>query len=37
MSQAVFSASSRSSFRHVTRLRVRWLEVDLQNIVFNAH
>ena len=37
MSQAVFSASSRSSFRHVTRLRVRWSEVDMQNIVFNAH
>lgn len=37
MTQAIFSAASRSSFRHATRLRVRWSEVDMQNIVFNAH
>ena len=27
----------RSSFRHLERLRVRWVEVDMQQIVFNAH
>ncbi len=27
----------RSDFRLLHRLRVRWAEVDLQNIVFNAH
>jgi YbgC/YbaW family acyl-CoA thioester hydrolase len=27
----------RSDFRHTERLRVRWSEVDLQKIVFNAH
>jgi YbgC/YbaW family acyl-CoA thioester hydrolase len=27
----------RSDFRHLERLRVRWAEVDLQKIVFNAH
>ena len=27
----------RSEFRHFDRLRVRWAEVDLQRIVFNAH
>jgi YbgC/YbaW family acyl-CoA thioester hydrolase len=27
----------RSSFRHFERLRVRWVEVDLQQIVFNGH
>jgi YbgC/YbaW family acyl-CoA thioester hydrolase len=28
---------SRQAFRFSTRLRVRWAEVDLQKIVFNAH
>lgn len=28
---------TRSEFRHLERLRVRWAEVDLQKIVFNAH
>lgn len=27
----------RSQFRHLERLRVRWAEVDLQQIVFNGH
>ena len=27
----------RDQFRHLDRLRVRWAEVDLQKIVFNAH
>jgi YbgC/YbaW family acyl-CoA thioester hydrolase len=27
----------RSDFRHLERLRVRWVEVDMQKIVFNAH
>jgi YbgC/YbaW family acyl-CoA thioester hydrolase len=27
----------RSDFRHLERLRVRWSEVDMQKIVFNAH
>ena len=27
----------RSDFRHFDRLRVRWVEVDLQKIVFNGH
>jgi YbgC/YbaW family acyl-CoA thioester hydrolase len=27
----------RADFRHLERLRVRWAEVDLQKIVFNAH
>ena len=27
----------RSTFRHFERLRVRWAEVDLQQIVFNGH
>ncbi len=27
----------RSDFRHLERLRVRWAEVDLQQIVFNGH
>jgi acyl-CoA thioesterase FadM len=27
----------RSDFRCVHRLRVRWAEVDMQKIVFNAH
>ena len=27
----------RSDFRHLERLRVRWAEVDMQQIVFNAH
>jgi YbgC/YbaW family acyl-CoA thioester hydrolase len=27
----------RTDFRHLERLRVRWAEVDLQKIVFNAH
>lgn len=37
MTHAVFTASSRASFRHCTRMRVRWSEVDMQQIVFNAH
>lgn len=28
---------NRDQFRHLERLRVRWAEVDLQRIVFNAH
>jgi YbgC/YbaW family acyl-CoA thioester hydrolase len=28
---------SRSDFRFIHRLRVRWAEVDLQGVVFNAH
>lgn len=28
---------TRSSFRHFERLRVRWAEIDAQNIVFNGH
>ena len=28
---------SRSHFRHLERLRVRWAEVDMQQIVFNGH
>ena len=31
------STSTRADFRFVHRLRVRWAEVDLQKIVFNAH
>lgn len=27
----------RSDFRFFHRLRVRWAEVDMQKIVFNAH
>lgn len=27
----------RSDFRHFERLRVRWAEIDAQNIVFNGH
>ena len=27
----------RHQFRHLERLRVRWVEVDLQHIVFNGH
>jgi YbgC/YbaW family acyl-CoA thioester hydrolase len=27
----------RAGFRHLHRLRVRWAEVDMQRIVFNAH
>ena len=27
----------KSAFRFFHRLRVRWAEVDMQNIVFNAH
>ncbi len=30
-------ALRRSSFRHLERLRVRWAEVDMQQIVFNSH
>ena len=33
----VNAAPSRSDFRFFHRLRVRWAEVDLQKIVFNAH
>ena len=29
--------SSPAAFRFVHRLRVRWAEVDMQNIVFNGH
>ncbi len=29
--------TKRSEFRHLDRLRVRWVEVDLQRIVFNGH
>ena len=29
--------SKRQDFRHFERLRVRWAEVDMQNIVFNGH
>src|SRR5262245_36465841 len=29
--------SPRSDFRFFERLRVRWVEVDMQSIVFNAH
>lgn len=29
--------TKRSDFRHLDRLRVRWVEVDLQRIVFNGH
>lgn len=29
--------SQRSDFRHFERLRVRWVEVDMQKIVFNGH
>jgi len=31
------AATSRSDFRFFHRLRVRWAEVDMQKIVFNAH
>jgi YbgC/YbaW family acyl-CoA thioester hydrolase len=30
-------ALHRADFRHLERLRVRWVEVDLQQIVFNGH
>jgi YbgC/YbaW family acyl-CoA thioester hydrolase len=30
-------SSTRSAFRFLDRLRVRWAEVDLQKIVFNGH
>ena len=29
--------SKRTEFRHFDRLRVRWVEVDMQKIVFNGH
>ena len=29
--------SPRSEFRYFDRLRVRWVEVDMQKIVFNGH
>ena len=29
--------STRADYRHLERLRVRWVEVDLQRIVFNGH
>jgi len=29
--------TTRSEFRHIERLRVRWAEVDMQKIVFNGH
>ena len=28
---------NRNNFRHLERLRVRWVEVDMQKIVFNGH
>jgi YbgC/YbaW family acyl-CoA thioester hydrolase len=28
---------NRADFRHLERLRVRWVEVDMQQIVFNGH
>ena len=31
------TATTREDFRFVHRLRVRWAEVDMQKIVFNAH
>ena len=31
------TALQRSHFRHFERLRVRWAEVDMQQIVFNGH
>ncbi|MES2957841.1 MAG: YbgC/FadM family acyl-CoA thioesterase [Pseudomonadota bacterium] len=31
------TAAKRSNFRHLERLRVRWAEVDMQQIVFNGH
>jgi YbgC/YbaW family acyl-CoA thioester hydrolase len=31
------STPHRADFRHLERLRVRWAEVDMQHIVFNAH
>ena len=37
MSEAALQTSTRLSFRHRERLRVRWAEVDLQQIVFNGH
>ncbi len=36
-SQAKTPAPSRDAFRFFHRLRVRWAEVDMQKIVFNAH
>ncbi|MBL8319336.1 MAG: YbgC/FadM family acyl-CoA thioesterase [Burkholderiaceae bacterium] len=30
-------SDKRTDFRHLERLRVRWAEVDMQKIVFNAH
>jgi YbgC/YbaW family acyl-CoA thioester hydrolase len=29
--------TTRSEFRHLERLRVRWAEVDMQKVVFNGH
>ena len=37
MSETAAPPLSRLSFRHRERLRVRWAEVDLQQIVFNGH
>jgi YbgC/YbaW family acyl-CoA thioester hydrolase len=31
------AAPQRGGFRHLERLRVRWAEVDMQQIVFNGH
>lgn len=31
------TATERSPFRHLERLRVRWAEIDAQQIVFNGH
>ncbi|MEO5771616.1 MAG: YbgC/FadM family acyl-CoA thioesterase [Burkholderiaceae bacterium] len=37
MSETSLQTLTRLSFRHRERLRVRWAEVDLQQIVFNGH
>ena len=37
MNQTAAPPLNRLSFRHRERLRVRWAEVDLQQIVFNGH
>ncbi len=34
---AALTGHTRADFRHLERLRVRWVEVDLQGIVFNGH
>jgi YbgC/YbaW family acyl-CoA thioester hydrolase len=37
MSSASTQTLDRASFRYCHRLRVRWVEVDMQKIVFNGH